>query len=69
MIFIESDKVQVGLVKDIYFTLLIIHCTGSFVCNSRVDLGFVIFIAILWYLYGLLGKYALMMIEQKKLIS
>ena len=67
LVFVE--KVTVALVKDSYFTVLLLHSVFGLVQNQRFELGYVLFVGTIGYLTSSGTQYLAMVLEQKKLIK
>jgi hypothetical protein len=59
----------VALVKDCYFTVLLLHSVFGFIQNQRLEFGYLLFVVVVGYLAASSAQYMAMMLEQKKLID
>ncbi len=63
------EKTTVALIKDFVATVLFLHTLLSLLVNLRLDLNYLIFIAVLGAFVSVLGNYGAIFREQKRLID
>ncbi len=63
------EKVKVNLVRDCYFTVLIIHSICGLVQNRKLEVDYLLFVTTIGYLTAAATQYCAMVLENKKLIE
>ena len=58
-----------NLVKDCYFTILVLHSLCGLVHNQKIEVDYLVFVTIIGYLVSSVTQYFAMVLEQKKLIQ